>query len=327
MIDKNSNPLVSVVTPVYNGEKYLSDCIESVVAQTYTNWEYIIVNNCSTDKSLDIAKLFAAKDDRIRIHNNEQFLDLMANWNHAMRQISSESKYCKVVHADDWIFPECLDKMVAVAEAFPSVGIVGAYRIDEDGVNLDGLPYGNTVVSGSEVCRWQLTDGSYIFGSPTSLLFRSEIVRSRRSFYNESNIHADQEVCFDVLQNADFGFVHQVLTYTRRHKEALTVQTRRLDSYRIGKIKVLKKFGPAYLDRAEYEYRLQRMLNSYHKFLAKSILQLRDNTFWSYHKKELKNLGYKINKKKLTKALVKELLNAYDAYNTIKDAIRSRKTK
>jgi hypothetical protein len=67
------------------------------------------------------------------------------------------------------------------------------------------------------------------------------------------------------------------------------------------------------------------VLNSYHKFLAKSILQLRSEKFWAYHKKELGNLGFKINKKKLIKALVKELLNAYDSFNTIKDAIKNRK--
>jgi len=322
-----SGPFVSVVTPVYNTEKYLKDCIESVIRQNYDNWEYIIVNNLSTDRSLEIAQHYAQKDSRIRIHSNENFLDQLQNWNHAMRQISPESKYCKVVHADDWLFPECVSKMVAVAEAFPSVGIVGAYRLDENEVNLDGLPYNSTFVSGSKVCKWQLLGGQYIFGSPTSLLFRSEIVRSRGNFYDESNIHADQEVCFDVLQNADFGFVHQVLTYTRRHNEALTAYTRCLDTYRVGKLKVLKKYGPVYLSRNEYKYRLKRMLNSYHKFLAKSILELRSNNFWSYHKNALANLGHPINKKKLSKALLKELLNTYESYSIIKHAIANRKTK
>jgi glycosyltransferase involved in cell wall biosynthesis len=52
-----NGPLVSILTPVYNGEKYLAECIRSVLAQTYQNWEYTIVNNCSTDKTLEIAKL------------------------------------------------------------------------------------------------------------------------------------------------------------------------------------------------------------------------------------------------------------------------------
>ncbi|MCB0227477.1 MAG: glycosyltransferase, partial [Anaerolineae bacterium] len=52
-------PLVSVVTPVYNTDKYLADCIESVLAQSYDNWEYVIINNCSTDRSLEIAQRYA----------------------------------------------------------------------------------------------------------------------------------------------------------------------------------------------------------------------------------------------------------------------------
>ena len=67
----DSQPFVSIVTPVYNAEKYLSQCIESVLNQTYQNWEYVIVNNCSSDKSLKIAEDFAGKESRIRICDNK----------------------------------------------------------------------------------------------------------------------------------------------------------------------------------------------------------------------------------------------------------------
>ena len=137
----NPEPFVSVVTPVYNTEKYLSECIESVLAQTYENYEYVIVNNCSTDKSFEIAAFYAEKDDRIKLCNNEAFLNIIPNWNQALNQISPQSKYCKIVHADDWLFPECIERMVKLAEANPSVGIVGSYRLDETIVNCDGLPY------------------------------------------------------------------------------------------------------------------------------------------------------------------------------------------
>src|SRR5438445_8622580 len=83
-------PLVSVVTPVYNGEDYLRDCIESVLAQTYTDWDYTIVNNCSTDRTLDIAREYADRDPRIRIHSNETFVRQIKNYNIAFRQIRSE---------------------------------------------------------------------------------------------------------------------------------------------------------------------------------------------------------------------------------------------
>ena len=64
-------PLVSVVTPVFNGGKFLGECIDSVLAQTYTNWEYVIVDNCSTDATLEIAQRYAAADPRIRVYHND----------------------------------------------------------------------------------------------------------------------------------------------------------------------------------------------------------------------------------------------------------------
>ena len=103
-----SQPLVSVVTPVYNGEKYLAECVESILSQTYGNWEYIIIDNCSDDQTGAIAQHYAERDGRIRVRRNDEVLLVIPNFNHAMRQISPMSVYCKVVCADDWLFPECL---------------------------------------------------------------------------------------------------------------------------------------------------------------------------------------------------------------------------
>src|SRR5437773_8105341 len=123
-------PLVSIVTPVYNAAAYLPECIESILAQTYPHWDYTIIDNCSTDDSPAIARSYAAKDSRIRVQRNDHCLPAMANHNMALRQLSRASKYCKVVFADDWIFPECLQKMVAVADEHPTAGIVGSYCLE-----------------------------------------------------------------------------------------------------------------------------------------------------------------------------------------------------
>src|SRR5690242_3214186 len=80
-----SHPLVSIVTPVYNGARYLSECIETVLSQTYPHWEYIIVDNCSTDGSAEIARQYAAKYPRIRVFENPQFLRALPNHNAALR--------------------------------------------------------------------------------------------------------------------------------------------------------------------------------------------------------------------------------------------------
>jgi len=313
------------VTPVYNAEPYLAECIESVLAQTYENWEYIIVNNCSTDRSLEIAERYARQDARIRVHNNREFLKQFQNWNHAMRQISPESEYCKVVHADDWLFPECIARMVEVAEANPSVGIVGAYRLDEDRVNLDGLPYPSTVIPGRDICRLSLLSGPSVFGSPTSLLIRSDIIRSRETFYDESILHADKGVCFDILQHADFGFVHQVLTFTRRHNESLTSLTHRFNTRRLANFIIFLKYGPIYLSREEYEKRLEQVLENYYRFLAKSVFDLKEKEFWNYHRNELEKLGYPLSTARLIKTLFLELGDFREATRRIRRAMMRKK--
>ena len=315
-------PLVSVITPVYNTEKYLAECIESVLAQTYQNWEYVIVNNCSTDHTLKIAQQYAEKDSRVRIHNNEDFLNQLPNWNHAMRQMSAESKYCKVVHADDWLFPECLAEMVANAEAHPSVGVVSAYRLDEDQVDLGGLPYPSPIVPGKKLAHSFLSTGlPHVFGSPTSTLLRADLVRKRPTFYNEQNIHCDQEACIDLLQESDFGFVHKVLTFTRRHNEAATATTRRLETHRLGYLKTLKRYGPVFLTNQAFEKRWNRVITNYYRYLSVRVFQAKSKEFWTYQKAELANLGEPF---KLRRLLGPVLIRLFDIRYTINTFRESR---
>jgi glycosyltransferase involved in cell wall biosynthesis len=303
MKDKMMNekePLVSVVTPVYNGEKYLSECIESILMQTYTNWEYIIVNNCSTDSTSDIAQQYAQRDARICLYHNELLLEMILNWNHALRQISEHSKYCKVVHADDWLFPDCLTQMVQTAEAHPTVGLVGSYDLDGNWVRLDGLPYPSHWVSGRELCRAYFfynsnLGGIRVFGSPSCLLIRSELIRKREKFYNESNFNADSEACCNVLQDTDFGFVHQVPTYTRNHEGRQTSFVNRYNTTILNNIRNLLTYGSIYLNKLEYDMCYKRIMNQYYIFLGKSMFLKKETGFWDYHFKQANDMGIKLN--------------------------------
>ena len=192
----SSQPLVSVVTPVHNGEAYLGECIESVLAQTYQNWDYTIVDNCSTDRSREVALRYAEKDCRIRVVTTDRLLDVMKSQNTAFRQLSPEAEYCKMLHADDWMFSNCLEQMVALGEDHPSVGVIGSYRLDGVWVELDGLPFPSTVVPGQRLCRSMLGGGPRVFGSPSALLYRARYVRQRPEFFDEADFHADVAACF-----------------------------------------------------------------------------------------------------------------------------------
>jgi hypothetical protein len=125
-------------------------------------------------------------------------------------------------------------------------------------------------------------------------------------FYDEVHFaaHADTAACYEVLQKWDFGFVHQVLTYTRRHNEAASSFARRVNSYFVGKLAILQRYGPVYLDRLEYEECLRRYLKYYYRFLGKSVLRKKDRQFWDYHKNALESLGHSLSTAKLFTILI-----------------------
>jgi hypothetical protein len=199
--------------------------------------------------------------------------------------------------------------MVEVAEAYPSVGIVGSYRLDDVWVNCAGLPYPSVIISGSEICRSTLLRKLYVFGSPTTILIRSDLIRNQKAFYNEDNLHADTESCFAILQDNDFGFVHQVLSFTRRENEAITTFARRFNTYTLGDLIILKKYGSIYLNNNEFRQILNGRLRDYHRFLAKVIFKMRKKEIWEYHKKGLRKLGYRISYPRILHILIVTLYN------------------
>jgi glycosyltransferase involved in cell wall biosynthesis len=295
-MNSNPQPLVSIATPVYNGEKYIQACIESVLAQTYQNWEYVIVNNCSTDRTLEIITRYTERTPKIKVYNNDRFLTSLQNQNKVVKSISPESKYCKVLHADDWLFPSCLEMMVRVNEAHPSVGLVGSYGLAVDRVVGDGLPYETEIVCGRELARLALLKQIRPFPSPSSLLIRSEIVRNRDPFYDEENIHADHKVCYQILREYDFGFVHQVLTYIRKHDESITSSMALpLDMFRLTDLDLLTRYGPEFLMQAEFEEQLRKRFSVYYRLMARRFIEQREKAYWKYHQQGLKKLGYRFS--------------------------------
>lgn len=324
----DNKPFVSVVTPVYNGEPYLGECIESVLAQDYTNWEYVIVNNCSTDCTLGIANRYASLDPRVRVLTNPTFVDAIRNHNIAVASISSSSKYCKVVSADDWITPDCLARMVELAEAHPKVGIVGSYQRSNDEIKWKGLPEDTTVISGREACRIHFLNRIYVFGSPTTVLYRSELIRRRPSFYPHSEPHADTSACFASLGDCDFGFVHEVLSHERVHEAQISSRVHKLEANTPALIDMLHRYGPLYLTEGELVKRQEEVLASYYVMLGRTALQMTGREFWQFHKRKLAKLGYPLDWRRLVleigKKFATELRNPIAAFRKFERVLAER---
>ncbi len=113
-------PLVSVLMTAYNREKYIADAIESVLASTYINFELIVVDDCSVDNTVAIAKGYEANDSRIRVYLNETNLKDYPNRNKAASY--ARGKYIKYLDSDDTIYPWGLQAMVYCMEKYPEAG-------------------------------------------------------------------------------------------------------------------------------------------------------------------------------------------------------------
>lgn len=117
-------PIVTIVLPCYNGAGFLAQSIDSVVGQTFADWELILVNDCSTDHSLEIMRQYEEKDCRIHILNNEHNLKLPGALNRGFRE--AKGKYLTWTSHDNRMAPTMLEEFVAYLDTHPEKGLVTA---------------------------------------------------------------------------------------------------------------------------------------------------------------------------------------------------------
>lgn len=118
-MENTNSPLVSIGLPVYNGDNFLQEALDSILAQTYEDFELIISNNASTDSTEEICREYAAKDQRIRYYCNEKNLGAARNYNLVFEL--SQGEYFKWIAHDDLYAPESLERCVQVLNQMPSV--------------------------------------------------------------------------------------------------------------------------------------------------------------------------------------------------------------
>lgn len=116
---------VTVLMPVYNGESYLERAIQSILIQTFENFKFLIVDDGSTDSSLDIINHYKGKDSRISVVVNAQNLGLIETLNNGLDAI--DTKYVARMDSDDYAMPSRLEKQVNLMEANPSIGACGTW--------------------------------------------------------------------------------------------------------------------------------------------------------------------------------------------------------
>ncbi|MCF8369848.1 MAG: glycosyltransferase family 2 protein [Bacteroidales bacterium] len=225
-LNSNPQPLVALGVPVYNGGDFIIECLQSILDQTYKNWECVVIDNCSKDNTNELVKDFIKDDKRFRLFKNEEFLNVMNNWNESFKHISDDAKYFKVVPADDWLFDNFLTEMISLMETDPEIGICSSYRIDGSLIRGNGLDYykGN-VFEGKKILVDELRKIIDVTGSGNTVIYRIESLK-KLGFYpkifSDLSLHVDTELAYELLAISKFGFAYNVLSYTRRHNESIT---------------------------------------------------------------------------------------------------------
>lgn len=223
-------PAISIVIPTYNGAEYLCECLDSVLDQSYTDFEIIIVDDTSKDATLKIAREYAHRDKRITIHENSINLGLVGNWNRCVE--IARADWIKFVFQDDYLYPDCLRALYEAAR--PEVGVAGCVRkILFDGVSdkvraeyellqrdhsIENLVANSEVISADNFCNLVLDNMGFNFvGEPTAVMLHRSVFKRFGSFNPNLVQMCDFEYWARIACNTGFSFVREELAAFRVH--------------------------------------------------------------------------------------------------------------
>jgi len=196
-----------------------------------------------------------------------------------------------MVQADDCIFPECLERMVAVGEANPTAAIISSYYLSGNRICGGGIDWPTERIPGRTASRLHLLHGTFLFGTPTTLMYRGDLVRSRRPFYSETSLHEDTELCHEVMAESDLGFVHQVLSFNRVGNSGILTSVENFNWQLLDFYITLQKCGGYSLSDEELADRIRTVRGEYLRLLGESAVLGREPEFWDYHKRGLATVG------------------------------------
>ena len=224
-----NSPKISIILPCYNGADMLGGAIESVQNQTFKDWELIIVNDCSTDNTLEIANSYAAKDERIRVFSNEHNSKLPATLNHGFREARGE--YWTWTSDDNLLLPDFCLEMSHYLDEHPEVGFVvgDEYIIDAEGniiresVKPDNL-------------RAKLPLNNYV---GATFMYRKEIALQTGEYRTDLFLVEDYEYWLRMSFLTEMGHVNKILYKYRHHNRSLTATRKQEIAERLVRMRLM----------------------------------------------------------------------------------------
>ena len=208
-------PKVSVLIPTYNSAPFLDDAIESVLNQTFTDFELLIVDNCSTDNSMEVISKYLS-DNRVKYYVNEKNLGSNGNFNRCFSLAKGD--YIKCLCSDDKLHPELLEKFVSVMEEDPSVSLVSSFFQEFGLVTQIIKPRFFGLLDGKKVISEVLSTNNFL-GNPSQVMFRRDGFKV--GYFKEMSVwNVDLEFFFRILSTGHGYIIPEVLSYTRIHNAA-----------------------------------------------------------------------------------------------------------
>lgn len=200
-----SQPLVSVCIASYNCEEFIATTLESVLSQKFVDFEIVIADDKSTDRTISIIKGF--NDPRIRLIENEQNLGLVRNWNKVLS--CARGEFVKLLGDDDVLYPECLARQVralqhpANASAVLAICNRNVINARNEVVMRRKFPFGPGLVSGRKLIRNSIRWGSNLIGEPVVGLFRRAELNQNALGEPSNPYAADLALWAELLKRGD----------------------------------------------------------------------------------------------------------------------------
>ena len=193
MSEKLIKGLVSICIPVYNDETTIRETMLSALHQSYENIEIVVVDNCSTDRTLTIVKSFT--DQRIRVYRNESNIGMVGNWNRAISLARGE--YMLLLCGDDRLYITSIEKKVALMESGRNVMLAFSASVVINGDNeimMERHPFRKKcLLNGQKLARYSYLTRN-IYGEPANILFRTGMARKCGAFADNTVYAVDWDM-------------------------------------------------------------------------------------------------------------------------------------
>lgn len=252
------NEIVSVCIPTYNNEEYIGRTIDSILEQSYQNWELIIVDDCSKDCTTQIVKSYS--DERIHLYINEKNLGMAGNWNRCVEL--AKGKHIKFICADDILMPQCLEtEMKIFSDNQDIVMVVSDSNLITDNDSKTGIfprYHKGGKISGKEIAKKSLILINY-FGMPCAVMFLKDIFVKVGGFSEEFHYIVDFDLWLSMAEYGDVYVNKQILNCFRLREDSNSGEVfseKGRDYYEEHK-KALDKYRKRYgINGAEYQISL-----------------------------------------------------------------------